>query len=110
MLIPVNRPRLKHLTGSFRGSPFYPERDDVEYVALKWYYMDGGRASMPKKMQDDEQGPVFTDRAVLDRMGDDASPVLDAMVADGSLELVGESGGQRRLRLKSSLVYGPPRA
>jgi hypothetical protein len=76
----VSRPKVKHLTGTFRGSPLFPERADVEYVVLKWYHLEGGRATIPKKLQ---QRVIFTEKVLQDRVGNTAGSIIAGMVEDG---------------------------
>lgn len=99
----VKRPKVKHLTGSFRGSPLFPERDDLEYVVLRWYHLEGGRATLPKKLQDGD--PVFTAKVVHDRMGDAGVALLAELEAGGDITSLGEAGGTVRYAMLRSVCY-----
>ncbi len=94
----VSRPKVKHLTGSFRGSPLFPEREDIEYVILKWHHLEGGRATMPKKLQ---SRVVFTSKVLEDRVGPGGAAQLAAMEADGSVTRIDDS----RFSLDRALTY-----
>lgn len=81
----------------------FPERDDLEYVVLRWYHMEGGKSTLPKKLQDGD--PVFTAKIVHDRMGDAGSALLAEIEAGGDVESLGESGGTVRYAMRRTVCY-----
>ena len=102
-MLEVKRPKVKHLTGAFRGSPLFPERDDLEYVVLRWYHVEGGRGTLPKKLQDGD--PVFTAKVVHDRMGDKGVALVAELEACGDVVALGESGGTARYAMARTVCY-----
>lgn len=69
-LIDIRRPKVKHLIGLYRDSPLYPEADDLEYVVLKWYHLDGGRDFVHVERRLEETGkPIIDDKALGELLG-----------------------------------------
>lgn len=102
----LSQPKIKHIIGSFRDSPFFPEQEDLEFILLNWYRNEGGAAFIHDDRKVPFNGfPVFDDKTFFAKFGEKSQPEIDRLIQKEYVRLIKDTGHSKYYELIKTEIY-----